>query len=132
MKIDPNHNNELKPDKIIAMMRVTKKTDPLFKPLKKLKNALDVVHLWFRVLGMRIYRSCPPELWLCFISGWEMNSIFSLFARLIHLSTASKIVLSFLANPIATWLSLPQLKLRNTLILNTLPSCKASLQHILS
>lgn len=45
MKIDPNHNNELKPDKIIAMMRVTKKTDPLFKPLKKLKNALDVVHL---------------------------------------------------------------------------------------
>lgn len=25
------------------MMRVTKKTDPLFKPLKKLKNALEVL-----------------------------------------------------------------------------------------
>lgn len=34
------------------MMRITKKTDPLFKPLKKLKNALEVINNKYRVLVM--------------------------------------------------------------------------------
>ena len=29
-------------DEVIAIMKKTKKTDPLFKPLKKLKTALEV------------------------------------------------------------------------------------------
>lgn len=34
---------------IIAIMKKTKKTDPLFKPLKKLKTALEVALLLLRV-----------------------------------------------------------------------------------
>lgn len=59
------------------MMRVTKKTDPLFKPLKKLKNALEVNNLLDRVLDMIRYPSHHPRKLLFFISGWEMILIFS-------------------------------------------------------
>ncbi len=37
--------NKLSNEEVIQLMRVTKKSDPLFKPLKKLKSALDVKFL---------------------------------------------------------------------------------------
>lgn len=37
---------------IIAIMKKTKKTDPLFKPLKKLKTALEVVLFLTKSIGM--------------------------------------------------------------------------------
>lgn len=43
------------------MMRITKKTDPLFKPLKKLKNALEVINNKYRVLVMIKFQLNQPK-----------------------------------------------------------------------
>lgn len=44
-------------EEVIDLMRKTKKTDPLFKPLKKLKTALEVGLSRIRTLVFRIFRS---------------------------------------------------------------------------
>jgi hypothetical protein len=62
-------------EEVIEMMKRTKKTDPLFKPLKKLKTAIEVLFLLRRGLGRTLYRSQPPKESSCFTSGSEMTSI---------------------------------------------------------
>jgi hypothetical protein len=58
-------------EEVIALMKKTKKTDPLFKPLKKLKTALEVSSYPARVSDLPqspFFRL--KESWF-FISGWE-------------------------------------------------------------
>jgi len=44
--------NDFTIDEIINLMKKTKKTDPMFKPLKKLKTALEVTVALNRVLDL--------------------------------------------------------------------------------
>ena len=49
---------------IIELMKKTKKTDPLFKPLKKIKTALEVSSILSRALAYRISHLQPlQEYW---------------------------------------------------------------------
>lgn len=68
-------------DDIISVMKKTRKTDPLFKPLKKLKTAIEVSLALGRASDLKIsllFR--PKECWF-FISVWGMNSIGSSCCR---------------------------------------------------
>lgn len=48
-------------EEVVALMKRTKKTDPLFKPLKKLKTALEVTHRPARASDSRPSPSSPPK-----------------------------------------------------------------------
>ena len=47
---------------VIQLMKITKKTNPLFKPLKKLKTALDVIITPLRPLATIRSVLFPPKI----------------------------------------------------------------------
>jgi hypothetical protein len=48
-------------EEVVALMKKTKKTDPLFKPLKKLKTALEVSLLLARASDLPLSPSFRPK-----------------------------------------------------------------------
>jgi hypothetical protein len=65
--------NDFTIDEIINLMKKTKKTDPMFKPLKKLKIALEVALVISRVLGLMQYHLFPQQESSFSILVWEMS-----------------------------------------------------------
>jgi hypothetical protein len=60
-------------EEVIEMMKKTKKTDPLFKPLKKLKSALEVGLSTIRTSVFKIFLLFEPKEFWYSISDLGIN-----------------------------------------------------------